>query len=238
MALLAEALADTFLPSTCAACGEALPWEGSRSGVCAACWSAAAPHAGLLCPLCGGTDVVADGPCLACRTTPPRWRAAASYGPYLGRLRDLVLLLKTGGPDELAAPLAERLVMVARRAKWSHPDGVVAVPMALWRRVRRGYNQAELLGRAVARRVEAPFVRALGRRRGPSQVGLARSERLRLGPSAFRVRRQVAGRVWLVDDVLTTGATAAACSQALAGAGASEVYVLTVAVTPRMGRIP
>ncbi|MFI5142750.1 MAG: ComF family protein [Thermoanaerobaculales bacterium] len=238
MASLAEALAQTFLPSTCAACGDALPWQGSRAGVCAACWIAAAPHAGRLCPVCGETEVVEDGPCLACRNDPPRWRAAASFGPYSGRLRDLVLLLKTRGRDELAPPLAELLVAVARGAGWPHPDAVVAVPMAWWRRFRRGYNQAELIARVVSRRLGAPLLAPLGRRGGRSQVGLARSERLRLGAGAFPVRRRIRGRVYLVDDVLTTGATAAACSRALVAAGAAEVFVLTVATTPRSGRIP
>ncbi len=238
MASLAEALAQTFLPSTCAACGEALPWEGSDSGICAACWRAAAPHPGRRCPRCGGADVMEDGPCLGCRVTPPRWTAAASWGPYSGRLRDLVLLLKTGGRDELAAPLARRLVAVARQAGWPRPDAVVAVPMPPWRRLRRGYNQAELLARAVARRLETPLIAALARRGGRTQVGLARTERLRLAAGTFRIRRRVPGSVFLVDDVLTTGATAGACSRALAGAGAREVYVLTVATTPRTGRIP
>jgi len=238
MASLAEALAQTFLPSTCAACGEALPWQGSDSGICAACWRAAAPHPHPRCPRCGGADVTEDGPCLGCRAEPPRWTAAASWGPYSGRLRDLVLLLKTGGRDELAAPLAGHLVTAARSAGWPRPDAVVAVPMPPWRRLRRGYNQAELLARGVARSLRAPLVAALTRRGGHTQVGLARTERLRLGARVFRVRRRVTGSVFLIDDVLTTGATAAACARALANAGAREVYVLTVATTPRSGRIP
>jgi ComF family protein len=238
MASLAEALAQTFLPSTCAACGEVLPWRGSRAGVCSACWSSVTPHPGRLCPVCGEPELEADGPCLACRDAPPPWRAATSAGPYSGTLRGLVLLLKTGGRDELAGPLAELIVGASRRAGWPRPDAVVAVPMGTWRRLRRGYNQAELLARETAHRLAAPLVAPLRRRPGRSQVGLPRTERLRLAASAFPIRRCVDGRVVLVDDVFTTGATAAACTRALAGAGASEIYVLTVARTPRSGRIP
>jgi len=238
MASLAEALAQTFLPSTCATCGAALPWKGSRASVCAACWASLRPHGGPACPRCGEPGVEDEGPCLACRTDPPPWHAAASFGPYAGRLRDLVLLLKSGGRDELAQPLAGLLANAMADAGWPPPDAVVPVPMSGWRRLRRGYNQAELLARALARRIGAPLVPALGRRRGAAQVGRARTERLRLSSSAFPARRPLSGRALLIDDVLTTGATAAACSRSLAAAGASEIYVLTLARTPRSGRIP
>lgn len=238
MACLAEALAYTFLPSTCATCGVALPWKGSRAGVCGACWASVAAHSGAPCPRCGEPDVAAAETCLACRTDPPPWLAAASFGPYAGRLRDLVLIFKNGGKDELDRPLAGFLVAALQDAGWPRPDAVVAVPMRAWRRLRRGYNQAELLARAVAGRLGAPLVPALRRRSGGPQVGRARAERLRLSSSAFAARRRASGRVLLVDDVFTTGATASACSRSLTAAGAAEIYVLTLARTPRIGRIP
>ncbi len=177
-------------------------------------------------------------PCLACRATPPPWRAATSVGPYRGALRDLVLLLKGRGWDELAAPLGSLLADAYRQAGWPGADAVASVPMRWLRRVRRGFDQAELLGQAVARELRLPFVRALRRRAGGAQVGRGRSERLRLTAAAFPARRPVAGRLLLVDDVLTTGATAASCARALRAAGASDVYVLTVARTPQPGRVP
>ena len=238
MAKLAEALALTFLPSTCAICHGALAWGGSRAGVCPACWGRVARHTGPLCPVCGSPEVAAAETCLACRTAPPPWRAAASVGPYEGALRDLVLLFKTRGRDELAAPIGTMMADASRRAGWLRPEIAVSVPMTWLRRLRRGYDQAELLGHAVARELGLPFLRALRRRGRGAQVGRSRSERLRLPAATFAVRRPVAGAVLLIDDVLTTGATAASCARALLGSGATEVHVLTFARTPQPGRIP
>ena len=236
--MLLEALTQTFLPSTCAICGAGLPWQGSRAGVCPTCWAGVVPHAGPTCAVCGNPEVEAEGPCLQCRTTPPPWRAAASFGPYDGALRELVLLFKRRGRDELAAPLTGLLLAAWRRAAWPRPNAVVAVPMTRFRRLRRGYNQAELLAQSLARELGVPFEHALRRRGRGTQVGGARSDRLRLSAAAFPVRRPVAGPVVLVDDVLTTGATAAACTRALKRAGAGAVYILTIAKTPQPGRIP
>ena len=237
MASLAEALALTFLPSTCATCRAALPWAGSRAGICAGCWNRVALHRAPTCPVCGDPEAASGEPCLACRIEPPPWRAAGSLGPYDGTLREIVLLFKNGGRDELSRPLAGLLAHRHRELEWPAPDAVAAVPTTWRRRLRRGYDQAALLGRAVAGELAAPFVRALARRGGAAQVGRTRSERLRLSAAAFPARRRVAGRVLLVDDVFTTGATAASCARALARAGASEIRVLTIARTATPGRI-
>jgi ComF family protein len=238
MASLAEALAQTFLPSTCAICRQVLPWQGSRAGICPDCWDGVVPHTGLTCPVCGNPEIEEEGACLACRTSPPPWQAAASLGPYAGTLREMVLLFKSRGRDELAAPLAALLLSVVRRANWPPTEALAAVPMTWLRRLRRGYNQADLLARALGRDLGVPCVRPLTRRGRGTQVGRARSERMHLSAATFPVRRSVAGCVVLVDDVFTTGATAAACTRALQRAGAREVRVLTLARTPQPGRIP
>jgi ComF family protein len=238
MASLAEALVQTFLPATCAICRQALPWQGSRAGVCSACWDGVLAHTGPTCPSCGSPEVAQEGPCLACRITPPPWHAAASLGPYEGTLREMVLLFKSRGRDELAAPLAALLLPTLARAKWPPADAITAVPMTWFRRLRRGYNQADLLARVLASELGVPVLRPLARRGHGTQVGRARSERVHLTAAAFPARHPVAGRLVLVDDVLTTGATAAACTRALLRAGAGEVRVLTLARTPQPGRIP
>jgi ComF family protein len=212
--------------------------RGTRAGVCSTCWDGVLPHSGSLCPVCGTPEVTAGELCLACRIHPPPWHAAASFGPYSGVLRALVLLFKNRGRDDLAVPLADYLVAAQRRAGWETPTTVVPVPMTWGRCLRRGYNQAELVARELARKLCAPCARILRRRGRGTQVGGTRSERLRLSAAAFPVRSTVAGRVLLVDDVLTTGATAAACARSLRRAGAEKVYVLTIARTAQPGRIP
>jgi ComF family protein len=236
MASLAEALVSTFLPAGCTLCHRPLPWRASAAGVCPSCWSLVAAH-GATCPRCGEPDV--DGePCLQCRTSPPPWQAATSFGPYRGLLRQLVLALKHGRRDELARPLGDLLAESWRAATWPQPDLVTAVPMWWLRRLGRGFNQAELLARHLAAAVGAPYQPTLRRRRGLRQVGRGRAARLALSGAEFTPRRRLAGRVLLVDDVLTTGATARACCRALERAGAREIFVLTLARTERSGRIP
>jgi len=237
MASLAEALVRTFLPACCSLCREPLPWQGSEAGVCTACWHAVREHTPV-CPVCGDPDSAAGGPCLACASDPPAWCAAAAVGPYEGTLRDLILLFKQGRRDELARPLAARLVRAYRRTGWPRPTAVVPVPMSWGRRLRRGFNQAELLARELAAVLESRTVTALTRRHGRPQAGQGRSARRRLSRSSFVARRPVAGAVLLIDDVLTTGATASACSHVLQAAGADDVYVLTLARTAPPGRIP
>jgi len=237
MANLAEAFARTLLPACCALCQRALPWRGSDAGVCAACWTAVREHVPA-CPRCGDPDSPAGEECLACRTDPPPWRAAAAVGPYEGALRDLVLLCKLGRRDELARPLARLLAAAYRRAGWPRPAAVVPVPMWWGRRLRRGFNQADLLARELASMIGARRVAALSRRRGRPQAGLGRSARRLLSRAALSYRRRLAGPVLLVDDVLTTGATAAACTRTLHAAGGQDVYLLTLARTTPPGRIP
>lgn len=231
MASLVQALAGTFLPAVCGRCGGTL---GGRpvAGVCEGCWQAVERHPAELCPRCGRPDLAAAGPCLTCRDTPPPWVAATSSGPYAGPLRDLVLLLKQGRRDELVTPLAALLEDAFRAAAWPLPAAFVGVPMHWWRRWRRGFNQAELLARELAARFGVPFQAPLRRRTGATQVGQARSGRLRLSARGFAVTRPVSESVVLVDDVFTTGATVAACTRALRQAGATEVRVLTLARTP------
>ena len=237
MASLAEALVQALLPSTCTLCNAGLPWRGSSAGVCPACWADVTSHQPA-CPVCGDPDVSDALPCLACRTNPPPWRAATSYGPYSGTLRELVLQLKRGRRDELATPLARLLLRAWHRAGWPRPDAVVPVPMWWARRLWRGFNQAALLAEALAGSLGVPCQHALRRRLPAVQTGRTRGQRRRLSAAAFSPQGRVPRRVLLVDDVLTTGTTAALCARALLGGGAAEVAVLTLARTPQPGRMP
>ena len=231
MATLAEALVQTFLPATCQLCRRSLPLQGSRGGVCASCWQQVHGFGNEWCPVCGAPDT-ALRPCLACREVPPPWFSAASYGSYEGRLKELIALLKSSRRDELAAPLAQLLETAWRRQSWPRPDHVVPVPIWWGRLLSRGFDQSALLAQSLAKLLDVPFSNVLRRRRAARQVGKGRADRLRLPANAFALRRPVSGKVLLVDDVLTTGATVAACSRHLAAGGADEVFVLTLARTP------
>ena len=205
---------------------------------CVGCRAAA----GIWCPECQSRlRAVAGAVCLACRRelppgrgthrcepTAPRAYAAAIYQPPLDRA---LTHLKYRPDTRLADALAESMARVYRRQRLT-ASCIVPVPLSPGRRRRRGYNQTELLGRSLAVLLGLPHVPSAAARirETGSQVGREASERWANVEGAFRaVPDLVAGEtVLLIDDVRTTGATLAACSQALLRAGARRVVALTV----------
>jgi ComF family protein len=149
---------------------------------------------------------------------------------YEGPGRDLVRALKFHGALALAAEMASIIVASA-------PDGLlqgVLVPVPLYpaRLRKRGFNQAGLLADAIARRTglaTADCLRRLGG--GPTQVGRGRQERLSGQAGSIEAREGAPRRALIVDDVVTTGATLAACAAALRKAGAAEVAAVAFART-------
>jgi ComF family protein len=160
--------------------------------------------------------------------------AARSAGLYEGSLREIVHAFKYEGRRGLAAPLAGML-RAAGASILRDADLVIPVPLHVWRRIRRGFNQADDL----ARRLDVPVLHALMRVRPTApQTGLTAAGRRRNVRHAFttslflrqQARQRLEGRiVVLVDDVRTTGATLDACAAVLKAAGAREVRALTVA---------
>jgi ComF family protein len=161
--------------------------------------------------------------------------AAYSFGPYDGKLRSLIHLLKYSGVRTLAKPLGRHLSLALPREE--RFDLVIPMPLHWLRLWRRGFNQSGLLAREIARRNGIPLRNAVRRTRLTSpQAGLSNSKRRVNVAGAFAVRRKssVEGlRILLVDDVMTTGATASACASALKKAGARHVALLTLARTDR-----
>jgi ComF family protein len=174
----------------------------------------------------------ADGRCALCRSGLRGFDAAYSFGAYEGVLRELIHLYKYGRVKTLAWPLSGLLAQALPRDEAF--DAAVPVPLYWRRRLQRGFNQAELLARGLSRRTGIPVVRALGRRRPtPAQAGLSNSARRQNVSQAFRARNVQGKRILLIDDVMTTGATAASCAAALKQAGARRVSLLTVARVDR-----
>ena len=185
------------------------------------------------CVLCGdGREPL----CLGCgrQLTPPPTASIRGIGAvpalfaYEGGGARVVQALKFRDGRRLVAPLADGLTGLADAA----PSAVVSwIPTSGARRRRRGFDQAELLARAVARRLDLPCRPVLRRRPGPSQTGRNRAERA--GNVAFRaVGRHPIGPVVVIDDVCTTGATIRAARDALDAALAGDVRFVVVARTP------
>jgi len=182
------------------------------------------------------------GPCAHCRRTPRGYRRLVALGEYApdSPLRDWILALKHGGRAELAGPLAAALVQAWRASgTLSRGARLVPVPLHPWRALERGHDQARALARALAFQAEVELVPALRRARWTAPQGSpgARSREANVA-GAFRLRAAAAARlvdqgVWLVDDVVTSGATVRACATLLRAAGAREVSVLALARVPR-----
>jgi ComF family protein len=180
------------------------------------------------------------GVCMACRSGLQGFDFAASYGMYEGALRDLIHLFKYSGMTPLAKPLAqylERGIPVDQKF-----DAVVAVPLHWRKRWQRGFNQAELLAQFVAKRRGIPLLSPLRRKRPTAtQAGLASAGRRRNVAGAFELRWQKPDakkrlngkKILLIDDVMTTGATASACASVLKRGGAKSVSLFTVARVDR-----
>lgn len=187
-------------------------------------------------PFVSAHPLDARGLCSLCRLGLAGYEGAYSYGFYEGSLRRLIQLFKFERVPSLAEPLGRYLVQALPRDQSF--DAVVPMPLHWWRRWQRGFNQSELLAREVARRLGVPLVNgALARtRHAPAQSGLSSAARRRNVAGLFRVsgRPAIAGRrILLVDDVLTTGATAQAAAKALKSAGAAQVAVVTLARADR-----
>ena len=225
---------DLVVPRTCAVCGDAV--AASVPGrVCAACLAAFEDlsfEGAATCERCARPF-----PGVRCRRCPSRglgFASAAAFGPFEGRVRDAVHAIKFHDDAGLGLALGRLVARAAERLREiDRVDVVVPVPLHVSRLLSRGFNQAALLAREVARRRGCPLVLdALERVRAASaQSGSSRSRRRANVAGAFRAsRRGVAGKtVLLVDDVLTTGATLAACARALDAAGARRVHVAALA---------
>lgn len=235
---------SVFFPEDCRICNAALV-EISRVPVCTRCLESVSPlETGHFCARCQ-TPFLNDRPldeqglCALCAIGVNRFDSCHSYGSYDGALRELIHLFKYEAVTPLAGRFGALLSRVAPRDRAF--DAVVPMPLHWWRHWRRGFNQAELLGRELARRMGIPLARVVKRRKlTATQTGLTSAARRRNVVGAFRVfaHRDVAGkRLLLVDDVLTTGATVNACAAALKAAGASYVAVLTLARADRRSRV-
>ena len=147
---------------------------------------------------------------------------------YAGPVKGVARRLKYGGVYRLADDMAGDMVRAYRGMLPTGVDLVTFVPMHPRRLRKRGYNQAALLARGVAKRLELPCEALLRRTRNArQQARLNRKERLRNLKGGFACEGDAVGkRILLVDDICTTGATMRVCAQTLLTAGAASVYVL------------
>lgn len=192
-------------------------------------------------PFLSAAPLDEQGRCALCRRGARGFDAAYSFGFYEAEFRELIHLFKYGRVQTLAAPLGRLLALALPRDEAF--DVIVPMPLHWRKRWQRGFNQSELLAREIGRRTSRPLRRALRRvRYTGAQAGLTSAKRRLNVSGAFRARRSAGvrdRRVLLIDDVMTTGATAASAARALKLAGARQVTLLTLArADRRMGFDP
>jgi ComF family protein len=229
-------LFNLIFPDQCRLCEQPLN-NLSRIPVCPACLSLPEPlHAEFFCRACR-TPFVDSYPldehdlCTVCRESMVNFDAAYSFGSYEGSLRKLIHLFKYAKVESLALPLSRLLVRAIPSGE--RFDLVIAMPMHWRKRWERGFNQAELLAKPLAKRCRLKVSTQLRRKRyTKAQAGLTEAQRRNNLKDSFCVRRaqQLAGkRILLIDDVFTTGATLRSAAEALKAAGAAHVTALTLA---------
>ncbi len=229
---LGQTLLDVLFPPRCAGCGVA------GALLCAACVDSIRPPAEPLCPRCGRSldadhTTRAAGPCPTCtRGEGPRtldWiRSAARHE---GAVRQAILDLKYRGQRRLAAPLGDVLARAVRQLNEA-PEVIVPVPVHIERRRGRGFDQAHLLARRCAARLDIPCeAQVLLRQRATApQVALAAPARRANVAGAFSlaptapVARLRGRRILLLDDVTTTGSTLDAAADALKSVGPAALW--------------
>ena len=235
MGLLQTALTAIY-PPRCLGCGEMVD---SDFGLCGVCWGKTAFVGGTVCDSCS-TPLPGSVPdevvhCDACLKAPKPWKHGRAALLYTGMGRKLVLGLKHGDRQEIAKPAAGWMRQaVAEMA----PENALLAPVPLhWMRLaKRRYNQSALIAAQLSAMTGRDICADLLERprRTPSLDGKSKAERATILHGAIRVtprrRHRLAGRpVILIDDVMTTGATLAACAEACRAAGATEVCVAVLA---------
>ncbi len=244
LAEASDAVVSVFFPAGCRICDKLLV-RASRVPFCEECLASFEAAREKKCEVCGQSlawMAVREGEPLVCRACQQKTYAferARSYGIYDGALVRAILILKWERMEPLGAWFAEKLAEIIRlESGLLAADVVVPVPLHRDRERQRGYNQAALISKPLARRLGLPHkaVLLMRTRPRPGKQVLSLEERWESVRGAFATRpgSQVDNkRVLLVDDVMTTGATLDACARALLESGAKSVLGLTIARAAR-----
>lgn len=222
---------EFLLPSRCPGCSQKLQDHGL---LCPACWAELTPLAAPFCGQCSlpfEFDSDTDSSCGACIKQKPEFDYARSAVIYDAFGKSMVLKLKHSAGTVYVPVMAQ---MMIRALGEITADVVMPVPLHAGRLLKRRFNQSQLLAKEVSKSlaIELDCFSLRKVKATASQGGLDRAERLRNVSSCFKVHKQadIADKsILLVDDVLTTGATAEACARELKKAGAREVGVVTFA---------
>jgi len=226
-------------PPNCHGCGTLLyeHLNAFDANLCRACADGIHVLAANACPLCGhlvrSAEDFVGGRCAACRHAAPGFDRLTACFAYNGIARQLIQQFKYQGRAHLGRTLARLIFTVVNKDSLSVFDGLVPIPLFPARLREREFNQAHVLAECLAADAGVPVLPVLARTKNTrSQATLRENDRLTNVRGAFRVLpgQDLAGqRLLLIDDILTTGATASEAACSLKQAGAAHVAVLAFA---------
>lgn len=224
MIRIVDRVIDYLTPLTCVSC------ERQGELLCHQCLPGIIIDRPETCPMCNVLSSLGRT-CSACKpATVLAGATVASY--YDGAVKDLIMRTKFSS-YRAGAKLAAELMQTSLSASGlesRHFDLVTAIPTTATRRRQRGYNQAELMARALSARFGLPYASLLGRVGKARQMGASRAVRLEQLSGAMYARGHVAGkRILVVDDVTTTGVTFSEAANVLKAAGAAGVWAVALA---------
>lgn len=226
-----------FFPSRCELCSRLLEFPDERV-ICRPCLRRLKPCRTSFCLCCGKffNDEGEPHFCGQCTRQRPVFSVHRSCGLYSGHLKDVIILFKYRGFQELGRPLATFVLQTLGKEQslWWGVDFILPVPLSPEKQIKRGFNQASILARELANTKDLDLVEDLlvKVKDTPAQTSLEASERRKNLQKAFAVVQSQTVKdktILLVDDVYTTGSTIEECSSTLIEAGALEVRALTIA---------
>ncbi|MBI1812142.1 MAG: ComF family protein [Nitrospirae bacterium] len=225
---VASRLVNLIYPSICPLCSN-LSDSFQHSPICTNCWRGIKRYSGPSCRICAVPLVsVYAAVCKECLTHLPSFSVVLNYGIYSDALAEAINLMKFSGLRRFTNPLGKLLLNL----EMPECDGIIPVPLSKNALRARGFNQSLLMARVISKNIKTPLYMdmLLKVRDTLPQVGLGAKERMKNLRGAFKTNGKINNlRLLLLDDVMTTGATARECSKTLMSAGAKEVIVITLA---------
>ena len=228
-------LLDFVLPPVCPICKEPVC---EKDTLCSRCFKSIHFVTNPCCSVCGrpfSFDVLGVRVCAKCLANPPLFKKALSVAVYDEMSKKLILPFKHGDQLDLV-PLLSKMMALRGRSLIQNSNIIIPVPLHRLRLLKRKYNQSAVIAHRLARMFDKDYIPdGLKRiRYTPSQGKFSPEQRKKNVTNAFRINSHISVKekaVLLVDDVLTTGATANECAKVLLKAGAKRVDLLTFTVT-------
>lgn len=234
-------LAALFFPDRCLLCDEVMAYTADGLSICDDCVNKQVFLENVhTCALCGCPLSPKDHLCDTCQTHVHSFDRAISCMTYENEIRSAIIKFKFFHRIDLYRPMAALMIKRLLPFHQESPyDLIVCAPQTKKSRLERGYNQAELLAKQIAKEIHRPYVKDafLKIKETPKQSTLSYQNRIKNVEHAFKLNNTTPSlrnkRIILVDDVITTGATADSLAKLLKRAGASYVLVLTMAATEK-----